>query len=148
MCYISKNISKNQLELIKPLWIKLNKIHLNDSKDFKDHYKNNTFEKRIQVFEDIDEEDIFVEIVEKDSLPIAYCISTKKNEIGELDSLFVEKEHRESGLGKKLVENSVTWLKNKNCKEIKLAVAAGHEHVFAFYEKFGFKPKVIYLQMK
>lgn len=37
------------LDLIQPLWEKLNKYHLNQESDFKEHYKNFTFQERTEV---------------------------------------------------------------------------------------------------
>ncbi|MFW6287929.1 MAG: GNAT family N-acetyltransferase [bacterium] len=121
---------------------------MNDSKDFKEHYRNNTFKKRIKVFEDIEDDNIYIEIIKYNSERIGYCISTVKAQIGEIDSLFLDEEYRGNDLGKTLVINALEWLEKKGAKEIKVAVAAGHEHVFDFYDKFGFKPSVTYLKLK
>jgi len=143
-------IDKSQISIIKPLWEKLNILHLNNSHYFKEYYSNLTFEKRCEKFNKLDNCNVFIEIIKNEinSIPIGYCVSTKGKSVGEIDSLFIEEEYRKYGYGQKLVENSLKWFKENNCNKIMVAVAEGHESVFRFYEKFGFYPKMTYLQLK
>ncbi len=140
-------VEKNRIYKIKDLWEQLNEIHLRDSHFFKDHYETFTFENRCRKFEDIPEDHIRIEIIEDRDRVIGYCISTMEKGIGEIDSLFIEKEYRKSGYGSKLVENSVSWLKTGGCERIVVPIAEGHESVFGFYQKFRFYPRMTYLQM-
>ncbi|HOJ64489.1 MAG TPA: GNAT family N-acetyltransferase [Spirochaetota bacterium] len=143
-----KIIGKNQLNMIKELWEKLNKIHLTDSKYFKDHYEKFTFEKRCEKFNLIDDNKIRIEVIENQRKFIGYCISTIENDNGEIDSLFVEDKYRKSGYGSQLLENAVKWLKYNNCKKIMVSVAEGHESVIEFYMKHKFYPRLTYLYLK
>lgn len=141
-------IDKKQLDRIQPLWEKLNKAHLNDSIYFKEHYKSFTFKERCLKFENIPDDKVRIEIVQDNENCIGYCISTINDSIGEIDSVFVESTFRTYGLGSRLVENSIQWLKANQCQKIMVGVAAGHESVFEFYQKFGFYPRMTYLQLK
>jgi len=141
-------INKSQIQKIKLLWEKLNVMHLNDSHYFKDHYKNFTFDTRCRKFNDISNDNIRIEIVEDNKTPVGYCISTIEKKVGEIDSLFIEEEYRKYGFGKQLIENSIKWLNQNNCKKILVAVAEGHESVFDYYKKFGFYPRMTYLQLR
>lgn len=94
-----KEIKVDELYLIKTLWGKLNQLHLQDSKFFKDHYETYTFEERCEKFRKLSCKDIRIEIIESlESEIIAYCISTVSNNIGEIESLFIEQEYRQHGL--------------------------------------------------
>ena len=150
MYYNLIEIKKEQLSKIEHLWEELKKIHLNDSKYFKDYFSTFTFEKRCEKLEEINDEHIKIEIVEDKKTKdfIGYCISTIEKNIGEIDSLFIKEEYRKYGLGKKLVESSIEWLENSKCEKIKVGVAEGHESVFEFYKKLGFYPRVTYLELK
>lgn len=53
MSYTIRTLSKEALSLLKPLWEKLNEIHLHDSPHFKNFYEAFTFEKRIVSFDTI-----------------------------------------------------------------------------------------------
>lgn len=148
MNYITKQIDKNSIWIIKPLWEKLNQIHLNESPYFKEHYKNFTFEKRCSKFFTIDENNIRIEVVFDDTQPVGYCIGTIEGTKGEIDSVFVDESYRNKKLGTKLIEDCVEWLQKSGCVTIGVNVAEGHESVIAFYMKFGFYPRLRYLQYR
>lgn len=139
-------IQFNQIEIIKPLWERLNAVHMNDSINFKEHFCEFTFEERCKDLELKEYIKIFI-LYEKE-IPIGYSIATINNMSGEIDSLFVLEEYQNHGYGKTLVEKCLSWFELENCKKIGVAVVDGHESVFGFYEQFGFFPKVTYLQMK
>ena len=141
-------IKKDQLPKISKLWQQLNEIHRNDSNNFKDYYNNNSFEKRCEKFINIPDNNIKIEIIEDNEIPIGYCISTIEKNVGEIDSLFIEQQYRKFGYGHQLVASSIKWIKKNNCKRIIVAVADGHESVFEFYKKFGLYPKLTYLEME
>lgn len=144
-----REIDLSQLYLIKALWEKLNQLHKEDSRFFKEHYATFTFEKRCEKFFSKESQNVRIEIVELNkSNVIGYCISTISNNIGEVESLFIEKKYRHIGYGKVLVCHAVEWFKNRNCTKIQVAVAEGHESVFDFYMKQGFYPRLTYLELK
>jgi GNAT superfamily N-acetyltransferase len=141
-------IDKAQIMRIKSLWQKLNEIHLQDAHYFQNHFKTNTFEERCKKFITIDDSNLRIEILDDHGTPVGYCISTIEKGVGEIDSLFVEEKYRKYGYGGRLVENSIKWLKANNCQKIMVGVAEGHEFVFGFYQKYGFYPRMTYLQLK
>lgn len=146
-----QELKLRELNLIKGLWEELNTIHLEDSKYFKERYKENDFEKRCAKFRDINPADFLGYIVVDDEDEIlGYCISTVKREErkGEIDSLFLKDCLRGLGYGSELVERSVEWLKKNGCNSISVSVADGHESVFDFYMKHGFYPRLTYLELK
>lgn len=146
-----REISINELNKIKSLWEKLNIIHLNDSQYFKEHYRTNTFEERCKKFYRIHPSNIKIMAVESDDKAIVgYCISTINREelSGEIESIYIENDLRQSGIGTQLINMSINWFKENNCKKINVSVAEGHESVFEFYKKFGFYPRLISLQLK
>jgi GNAT superfamily N-acetyltransferase len=148
MCTIATSlISKNQFTLIKPLWEQLNEMHYNDSRFFKEHFRNFTFEQRIEKYSHLDAENIRIEIVKQEDIPAGYCISSIEGGTGEIDSIFIDETLRKLGYGTILVNNSIKWLKVKACTKILVSVAEGHESVFEFYQKFGFSPRLTYLQL-
>jgi ribosomal protein S18 acetylase RimI-like enzyme len=141
-------IDKKQLERIERLWEKLNELHFNESIHFKQHYKSFTFKDRCLKFLNIPDDKIRIEIVLDNESCIGYCISTIVDSVGEIDSVFVESGFRMYGLGSSLIEKSIQWLKTNNCQKIMVGVAAGHESVFKFYQKFNFYPRMTYLQLQ
>jgi ribosomal protein S18 acetylase RimI-like enzyme len=148
MNYSYKVIGKTEMDMIKPLWEKLNQIHLHDAHHFQDHFRNFTFAARCNKFQDMDDAHMRIEVALDRDTAVGYCISTIEKGMGEIDSLFIEEKFRKYGLGGQLVENGVKWLKNNNCAKIMVSVAEGHESVFGFYQKHGFYPRMTYLQLK
>jgi len=57
-------LNKSEIFRVEKLWENLNKIHLNDSKYFKEHFEKINFEQRINEFKNIEDKYIRVEIVE------------------------------------------------------------------------------------
>ncbi len=142
------DIQKKDIFLIKPLWEKLNKMHYDDSVYFKEHYSSFTFEERIESLLEKNDNDIKITILKHNEEIKGYCISTINNKNGEIDSIYLEKELQGSGFGKKIVNQHIKWLKENNCKKIRVAVSYGHNAVIEFYHKLGFYERMIYLELK
>ena len=70
---------------------------------------------------------------------IGFCItSLSRDNIGEVEALYIKDKYQGNNLGTKLLERSFQWMEKHNVLEQKLIVAAGNEQVFSFYKKFGF----------
>jgi ribosomal protein S18 acetylase RimI-like enzyme len=152
-----KNIEYIQggIELIDEigiLWEKLNIHHLNKSVDFKERYKNFTFDKRKEgmLKKAINAQFHIILVKDDDSgRTIGYCVSSiEENKTGEIESLYVESDYREYGIGKALMERTLQWLCENNASPVRIGVAGGNEDVFSFYKKFGFYPKMTMLEQK
>jgi ribosomal protein S18 acetylase RimI-like enzyme len=147
--YSIKQGDVNDLDLIKPLWEKLNQLHFNLSPHFRNRFQDMTWEKRKQKLLE-KSKDILVDYVvdNKNDEIIGYCISTidiEDYKIGEIDSIYIDETYRKSGLGRQLVERAIQWLKFRNTETQKLLVGAGNESVFDFYKQFDFYPLHIVL---
>lgn len=143
------NGAKELINLVQPLWEKLNKHHEVNSIYFSDKYKNNTFEKRKGKF--ISNKTLKVKVdlirdIEKD-LYIGYCVSTIDVDlVGEIDSLFIEEGYRKYGLGDKLMQRAIEWLDYNKVKSKILGVVEGNENVLEFYKRHGFYKRTIVLE--
>lgn len=137
------------LDFVQPLWEKLNKHHKDNSNYFPDRFINLKFEVRKNKFVSDNNLGVKVDLikdVERD-LYIGYCISTINKElIGEIDSLFVEKEYRKYGLGDELMNRALEWLNNHQVKTKIIGVAEGNENVLEFYKRYGFYKRDIILE--
>ncbi len=130
-------LSLNEIGAVRPLWQLLNATHFHHSNHWKSHFKNLTFQKRIEALQQADEVTVFV--VRQEDLIIGYCIASIKGKIGEIDSLFIKESHRGSELGKLLMTRCKQWFEDQAIQELKVEVAEGNEAVLPFYEMFGFK---------
>ena len=80
---------------------------------------------------------------------IGYCVtSVNKEKEGEIESIYVEKDYRLSGIGDGLMSRALGWLNDVTVKQTVLMVAEGNEGVFAFYRKHDFYPKTTILMHK
>lgn len=59
--------------------------------------------------------------------------------IGKLITNFVLEEYRKQGIGTKLFEMRMSWLKESNAKHVEMSVDAHNENALALWKKHGFK---------
>lgn len=132
------------LDLIKPLWEKLNKHHGKLSKHFAEKYLEFTFEiRKADLLSKVEHGGLRI-FLAKDSTTgelIGYCISSvDKYKVGEIDSIFVDLNHRGRGIGVSLIKKTLLWMDTMQVIKKKVVVAAGNEQAFTFYSRFGFYP--------
>jgi ribosomal protein S18 acetylase RimI-like enzyme len=148
--YEIKQGTSDNLDLIKPLWEKLNQVHFNLSHHFRNRFQEMTWDKRKRTLLQKSKNILFEYVIEKnDNRIIGYCISTiekEDNTVGEIDSIYIDESYRKSGLGKQLVDRAIVWLNANNIETQKLLVAVGNEQVLDFYKQFDFFPLHIVLQ--
>jgi diamine N-acetyltransferase len=142
------DISKEKIDCIRNLWEKLNRMHYEDSVYFEDHFASITFEERKQAILAHAEDDLKITIVKDGPRFLGYCVSSASGARGEIDTLYLEDELRGRGIGRKLVERHVEWMKAKGCATIRVAVSYGHESVVEFYHRMGFFERLVYFELK
>ena len=140
-----KDINKSEIDLLKDLWYKNLEYHYENEKYFKKQYKNLSFEKRMDaIFENAEKTKITIAV--ENEIPVGYCISKISNNEGEVMSLHVLEKKRGSGIGKKLTQLHLDWLKENKCSAIGLYAASGNFKTIKFYEQFGLKANMVYMQ--
>ena len=142
--------TKQDIDVVVPLWQKLLDFHISLSEYFAEHFRQRTWMARkaelmnkskggylrIDVAEDTDTRE-----------NVGYCISSvSKIGIGELDSIFVNAEYRKYGIGDRLMQRALIWMDEKHARAKILVVGAGNEQVFTFYSRYGFYPRSIVLE--
>lgn len=131
----------NEIQLIKPLWEKLNLIHFNKSVYFKSKYEKFKFEKRMESINRISENgtvklDV---ILDNDTMEyVGYCLSLIEDNIGEIESIFIEKQYRGYKLGDKLMINALNWFESNSITNVQINVVYANDEVIPFYERYGF----------
>jgi len=140
------------IDVIQPLWEELTQIHCELSLHFKDMYQNMTWDKRKRTILEKSNDMLFEFVIDTNNNNIiGYCISTiEKHEekVGEIDSIYIDEKYRKSAVGKRLVENAVTWFNSNNIETQRIMVAVGNEQVLDFYGKFDFYPAHIILKKR
>ncbi len=149
---IVKFIETNQLnlDLIQPLWEKLNEHHRRQKSDFKDHYANFTFQERKKVLlNKARDGDMLICLAEDEDsgILVGYAVTTISSEnVGEIDSIYVEGEYRLQGIGNELMKRSLEWMDRKAVKTRKVVIATSNQKAISFYERFGFRARSINLE--
>ncbi|MCX7710281.1 MAG: GNAT family N-acetyltransferase [Clostridia bacterium] len=140
----------DMLDSIKELWEQLNQHHRVLSPYFEHHYKNFTFEKRKKsLVEKAQHAELRIDLA-SDKISgkyVGYCISTMNNEnTGEIESIFINNEYRGQGIEDQLISRALSWLGEKGAQKKTVSVSVGNEQVFAFYERYGFRPRMTMLE--
>ena len=149
ICIVEKDIS--EIDLIKPLWEQLNTLHNDKSVFFKSEYENFTFENRLEsIYKKAQEGIIKVDLLldKKTGNHIGYCLSSIRDNLGEIESIFIEKEYRKLKLGDKLMKNTLDWFKSYSIKNIQINVAYANDEALPFYERYGFRVRGYILKRK
>jgi hypothetical protein len=81
------DIKKEKISCIRNLWEKLNRMHYEDSVYFEDHYESFIFEKRIESILKIEDENLKISIIKDGPKYLGYCISSKDQKNGEIESI-------------------------------------------------------------
>ena len=137
------------LQRVAPLWRKLRAYHVRRASAFATEIAATPFSLRAQaLLAKSGEERLRVDVA-RDSTnhtDIGYCISSvDSNGQGEIDSLFVDRRYRGRNIGESLVRRALAWLRKKRVSRIVVGVVTGNEETFAFYSRFGFKPRATLL---
>lgn len=136
---VEKDIT--EIDIIKPLWEKLNLIHLDKSVNFKSKYENFTFYKRMEsIYKKAEKGIIKLDVLlDNDGREyVGYCLSSIEDNLGEIESIFIEKKYRKQGLGDKLVQSALKWFELKEIENIEINVVYANDGVLPFYERHGF----------
>ena len=69
---------------------------------------------------------------------VGYCLSSIENNIGEIESIFIEKQYRRYKLGDKLMVNALNWFEYNSITNIQINVVYANDEAIPFYERYGF----------
>ena len=139
-----KAINRDQIDTIKALWDALNAHHLLMSRDFKPFYKSFTFEKGIETLRKRDR--LIIYVAYEGNEPIGYCIASVDDMVGEIDSIYIQKQYRRAGIGSELITQTLQWFEDQECETICVGIAQGNETALDFYRKFSFVERTIFMQ--
>ena len=133
-----------------PLWEKLNQYHAEVTTHLSDQFAELNFERRKKfLLNDGSKTQIRIDLVQDNQrgIDIGYCLSTIKpvadERVGVIESLYVEPEYRNNGIGEELMRRTLGWMEEKETSFRKLAIVVGNEKVYDFYKRFGFYPRSV-----
>lgn len=140
------------MDEVKSLWVSLNQHHIDRSPFFSEAYSRKAFDARKkEMLLKAEGGKIRTDIAYDSEInaPVGYCISIiHADNLGEIESLIVQKEYRGLGIGESLMQRALRWMDEHNVYKKKLEVYFGNEDAFVFYKRFGFYPKFTVLEQR
>lgn len=134
-----------EIDVIGRLWEKLNDFHM--EKTFIDggRFSGNEWKKRKEsLLKKIDHPGhIKIILAEEGEEPAGYVVATLDGDAGEIDSLYIEEDFRNKGVGKALIEQAEDWFAEKKAKRIRISVVGGNADACAVYEHLGYNVREI-----
>ncbi|MDP4107498.1 MAG: GNAT family N-acetyltransferase [Bacillota bacterium] len=147
---IEKQITLDEIEILRKPLEKLHNYHNGKSKYFSGDYPRITFEERIIGYrKNTKFGEYRIELLYESNTMnlIAFSIVYGKKVSGKIEVLYVDEGYRRNNLGTKLMDNAMNWFREKEIYDIELTVVYGNQAV-SFYEKFGFFPRSIIMGTK
>lgn len=134
------------------LWDKLRLHHRNQTKHFVEKFENYTYIKRKEgLLKKANAGELYIVLVKDEvkDVYVGYIIcSVNEHQVGEVDSIYIEPEYRQDGIGHELMTRGLTWLDSRQVERMIIGVGEGNEDVLSFYKKYGFYPFVTLLERK
>jgi ribosomal protein S18 acetylase RimI-like enzyme len=147
---ITKQISLDQIEVLREPLDKLHEYHNSKSKYFSGSYPRLTFQDRIEEYRKNAQSGQYrIELLtdSETNTIIGFCIAYSKKISGKLEVLFIDEKYRRNGLGVKLMDSAMEWFHENHITDIELTVVYGNDAV-SFYQKLGFYPRSIIMTTK
>ncbi len=119
--------SKEEIPLLKDLWVQLNDYHIPIVKTFRERFVNVSFERHLEELNKY--KNVFAYVAIANDTKVGFIMAFANNDFAELDSIYVIKEFRQCGIGDALVKCALKELIGKY-KEIVYRVAEGNEQAF------------------
>ncbi len=146
---IYKDITFDQIQIIKELWEKNRIYHEKKSEYFGKQYSDVIFEERMNSFAPLDYNHLKITIAEnsENGKILGYCVSAFEGNSGQPHSLHVLEEARGKGIGKYLMNKHLEWLKNNGCINITVTVSYENYSTIEFYKSLGFRSDTIEMKL-
>ena len=143
------DLEKEEIFLVEPLWVKLNRVHTETSPFFSGEYGRKTFASRREEWLKKCEEGTVKIMIAKDGESLAgYCICSVIRGTGEIDSIFIEEAWRKLGIGNEFLSRADDFFRSLGVQKQILSVYAGNEKVIPFYQAHQYYPKYLIMEKR
>lgn len=130
------------LDLIENLWNQLKAHHVCNSRYFREQLQCRPYhERKIDILQTNASRTIIVHLAREKGKQeyIGFCVSSAApGEYGEIESIYVQPEYRNRGVGTVFMTHACKFLDETGVTEYRVRVCEGNEDSFRFYERFGF----------
>lgn len=150
-----RRASSDDLQAIASLWMGLARYHEPKSSYFElapgAERKFASYVRRL-----MKRKDVAVFVAQKNSGLVGYLIAKIKEEKpvfklrkrGHITDLFVEKDYRRQGIGRKLVKEALAWFRSRNLQFVEISVYVKNISGKIAWKRMGFKEHMILLRRK
>jgi ribosomal protein S18 acetylase RimI-like enzyme len=140
------------LDSIRILWKKLTQHHAEVSTHFSEDIREKRFtDRKDSLIKKSRQGKLRVDLaksVDQDRY-VGYCVTVvNKEKMGEIESIYVEEDFRNAGIGDVLMTKALKWMDTQHVESKIVAVAEGNERAHSFYGRYGFFPRVAILKQK
>lgn len=138
------------LDEIQPLWEQLNRRHAAVSPHFAADFLAYTFASRKErLLEKYANGEMRIDIAQSQGRDVGYLISAiNVDGVGEIESIYIEDDFRGQAIGDRLMRRALGWLDACGVHTKVIDVVVGNERAYAFYERFGFYPRVVTMKQR
>jgi ribosomal protein S18 acetylase RimI-like enzyme len=147
---VFETLESEQKEAIRPLWDELRRLTRDMSTHFARHYEELDWNESVQKFVDpAVETRIDVARDGEGGRIVGYVIgSVDRARVAEVDSFYVAEPYRGRGIGRQLLERSVSWIMERCPGECRIFTAYENRAALRLYERLGFYPRLVLLNKK
>lgn len=153
--------------------MKIRKAKLEDTKKIDEIYAQGSTQEVIQQFKEVSKKSYEKDLKKHEIFRIKefkknmksqkhYFIVAEKNKkiigfgqayienknLGMIDMIYVDKENRKKGAGKKIVDEMTKWLKKQKTKQIQSSCYINNKSSIRLHKKLGFKPITIKMRLE
>jgi diamine N-acetyltransferase len=134
-----RKIEAGSIDIIEPMWVLLNEMNKVFDRKIEQPVRTTTWPERKKQLIDKSGFKVNIELFYEKGELRGYCYSTiDREEIGEIESLFVDERLRCKGYGKLLVESALIFFEENKAADIKIWVHPANTRAMSFYWQFGF----------
>lgn len=134
-----REIGEAEVCRLLPCIMQLSEHHNAVSVNHKGHYPSRPYEDTLNAFRmGLKDGQSHIAVIEEAGAVAGFCKVDMVDKKGKLDYLVVLKEHRQRGLGRRLMDWAMEAFRQNGVTLIEVKVVDGNEAI-RLYEKYGFK---------
>ncbi len=134
-----RKIAADSIDIIEPMWVSLNEMHKAFDRRIGLPVRTTTWPERKKQLIGKSGFKANIELIYEKGELCGYCYSTiDRQDIGEIESLFIDERFRCMGCGKLLVESALGFFEENKAADIRIWVHPANTRAMSFYWQFGF----------
>ncbi len=142
---VYNDIAIHELEKIRELWNKNSQFHIKQSKYFSGEHNEEMFNNRISSWKTYLH--LKITVCEVDNKIVAYILSTMKESVAVVESLYVLEENRGLGIGRNILVRHLKWFREIKAQKVSVTTVYGNSSAIEFYKAMGIYPKTVNLEL-